>query len=61
MTDERKMSKARWGVAFGILALFVISVFTKYPVDPITRGTLHILTLGAAGFVLGPAIVGKEK
>jgi uncharacterized membrane protein YccC len=55
------MDKIRVGTALFFIAMFVVSIFTKYPVEPGTRTILGTLALGAAGFLFGPSILDRNN
>lgn len=54
------IDKLRIVTVVTIVAMFVISVFTKYPIDPGTRTILGTLMLAAAGFLFGPTLLKRK-
>ena len=55
------LDKARLGVALLFIAMFVVSVFTRFPTDPGTRTILGTLALAAAGFLFGPTFLKRRN
>ena len=54
------MEKLRVAAVVIILLLFVISVFTRFPVDPGTRTILGTAFLAVAGFLFGPSLLRRN-
>ena len=54
------IDKLRIATVVVILVLFVVSVFSKYPVDPGTRTILGTLALASAGFLFGPTLLKRK-
>lgn len=54
------LDKIRVATVVTILVLFVVSVFTRFPVDPGTRTILGTLALAAAGFLFGPTLMKRN-
>lgn len=55
------MDKLRVTVAILFIVLFMISVFTRYPVDVGTRTIVGTLALASAGFLFGPTFLRRGK